>query len=124
MLPIESVVVGDIVTVRDDVREACGSAEVTRTHESTTTEILVIRLPNEEITCTGGHSFWVDGRGWREARLLTCDDLLEDSDGNVIPIIEITARSFETPISIYNIGVDGAHSYYVGCSRVLVHNKP
>jgi len=27
------------------------------------------------------------------------------------------------PVVVYNITVDGEHSYYVGQSKVLVHNK-
>ncbi|MBN2018888.1 MAG: hypothetical protein JW749_01545 [Sedimentisphaerales bacterium] len=28
------------------------------------------------------------------------------------------------PTKVYNMSVDGTHAYYVGKSRILVHNKP
>jgi RHS repeat-associated protein len=82
------------------------------------------------LTATAGHPFWIDDDGradtsgghWVDAADLRAGQWLESSDGHLVQVAGIRARNQHT--SVYNLTVDGLHTYYVlvGDTPVLVHN--
>jgi hypothetical protein len=75
-------------------------------------------LPNETIGTTRGHRFWVPGLGWEMAKELTPGERMLTFGGSV----ELGSSRDGDTVSCYNLVVDGFHTYFVGASRVLVHD--
>ncbi|MCA9258405.1 MAG: hypothetical protein KDA61_04350 [Planctomycetales bacterium] len=73
---------------------------------------------NEQIVASPGHRFWVEGEGWVMAKFLSDSHSLHGlrEDRNVTETVEL-----EGGIA-YNLVVDEFHTYFVGESRLLVHD--
>ena len=100
-----------------------GSAKVIAFFGAWRRALVHIVLEQETITCTPEHPFWVVDRGWVHARNLRRGCHLLDGDGRVVPVVNVVADRHRQAVRVYNMTVDGEHTYYVGKSRVLVHNK-
>jgi hypothetical protein len=72
--------------------------------------------PLRLLRTTDEHLFWVDGRGWLPAGDLSLGDALVLDGGAVAQIVE--TRRLETPQTVYNFDVEGAHSYYANDAMV------
>jgi len=74
------------------------------------------------ITATDGHPFWVPQlHQWVNAGDLKTGQWLQTSSGTWIQITVIRHHTQQT--SVYNLTIDGLHTYYVGYGQaVLVHN--
>lgn len=71
------------------------------------------------VISTAEHPFWVKSKGWTVARelqpgdeLMSCDDTRVITE-KVKPIDECT---------VYNLHVEGFHTYFVGCDAIWVHD--
>jgi len=82
-----------------------------------------ITLQDETIKCTKDHPFWVGGRGWIKAGNLRAGDNLQDARGQAISILEVMTERLRSPVRVYNITVAEQHTYFIGKSQALVHNK-
>lgn len=69
---------------------------------------------------TGGHPFWVLGSGWVRAIDLEVGDQLEAVKGETLLVASVVATEREE--TVFNIEVEGAHSYFVGRLGVWAHN--
>ncbi|NLE38867.1 MAG: hypothetical protein GX621_12655 [Pirellulaceae bacterium] len=107
--------------------------------------MVTITTNSASVQATGNHPFWVvdgdDLRGrpaaqdvysherdlthngrWVEARELRIGDQLLSVSGTRISIESLSTAHHHG--RVYNMQVDGPHTYAVGPSGVLVHNKP
>jgi hypothetical protein len=117
--PIEKIKVGDRVLSQNPTTGEQLYEPVQTTTLRAPTPLLKIDLDAESILATPGHPFWVVGEGWRIARQLEPGALLHCADGTVrVNKIE-SSRSSE----VYNFVVSDLHNYFVGSSRVLVHDN-
>lgn len=62
------------------------------------------------------------GRGWLPAGQLRAGDELLSLDGTPVTVQAVSEQSGE--VVVYNVTVEGLHTYFAGTSRVLVHNCP
>jgi hypothetical protein len=46
-----------------------------------------------------------------------------NQSGDGVSIEAISIQSLDHPVPVHNITVSKAHTYYVGTSKILVHNK-
>ncbi len=92
-------------------------------HVAMTAELIRITLENEEIICTPQHPFWVIGQGWVPARTLQSHHMLLAADGTPVRLLSAEEWTAECPVPVYNLSINETKTYYVGQSRVLVHNK-
>jgi hypothetical protein len=75
----------------------------------------------ETILATLSHRFWVEGRGWVALSDVAANDVLQAASGQMLHVSALQAlRSTRT--NVYNIEVKSSHTYFVGKSRVWVHN--
>ena len=81
-----------------------------------------VEVGNETITTTKNHPFWVDGHGFKEAGLLEVGDLVETTEGELLPITAVEIEYLDEPVNVYNFEVEDWHTYYVSDSGVWVHN--
>ncbi|MEU6206246.1 LamG-like jellyroll fold domain-containing protein [Micromonospora musae] len=76
-----------------------------------------------QLTATEGHPFWLDNQGrWSEAKDLQPGYVFETADHRPASVAEVRKRSeWQT---VYNLTVDGLHTYHVvaGERPVLAHN--
>jgi len=75
-----------------------------------------------KVAVTLKHPFYTPDRGWVESANLKTGDTLLQRDGTTATIVAVTSRAVTT--TVYNLSVENDHNYYVGASRLLVHNCP
>ena len=73
---------------------------------------------NKKIKVTGAHPFFANGR-WTKVEDLSTGDMLLDAKGKSVKIKSIS--KVDSPITIFNMEVEGTHNYFAG--GFLVHNK-
>lgn len=77
------------------------------------------------VEATPRHPFYcVNSHSWVAAGELRSGDLLMTFTGDTLPVQEVV-RSVRTSAPVYNLTVEGAHTYFVGVGdgeAVLVHN--
>ena len=122
-IAIEDVVVEGCVQSSDVASGGHSYAMVKKALEARGRILVNLRLPKETITCTPAHPFWVIGEGWVNAGDLRKGCELLSSDGRTVLVLGMSYLRPSRPVRVYNITVDEEHTYYVGESRVLVHNK-
>jgi hypothetical protein len=91
------------------------------TVKHTATTVLDLEFAGETVTATPNHPFWeARQRAWVAAENLRVGDHLVTATRSIVPIESITTRHGE--FAVYNLEVAGAHNYFAGRNRVLVHN--
>ncbi len=126
--PIEEIEPGDYVLAYDEETGESGYQKVVRLFRNTTDELAYVTVASgepgeaEEIICTPGHKFYVEGE-WIAAGELESGDVLTLADGSKTKVHSVTVEELETPTIIYNFEVENWHNYYVADEGVLVHNE-
>ena len=78
-----------------------------------------IHLAEESLVASGGHPFWVLGKGWVLLRQLRSSQQLHGLDG-AVPVVDVEPA----PAAVtYNLVVDRFQTYFVGQDRVLCHDN-
>jgi hypothetical protein len=117
-VPIENVNTSDKIHTYDFDEKTTALGAVRQTHVSVKSEVLVIEMDGDSISCTPRHRFYLDR--WTPACELKIGDRLLCMDGNRVQVTAI--RQALGSRRVYNIGVEGAHNYFVGRYGILVHN--
>jgi hypothetical protein len=117
--PIEGVTIGDMVLAQNPTTGELAYRPVLETTVGDPVPVLQLTYLDETITCTLGHRFWVNGRGWLMAKHLKPAMALHALDQGV----DVTAIEKGEDIPCYNLVVDEFHTFFVGKSRILVHDK-
>ena len=125
--PIETIQVGETVIAPSPEPHAAAAA--TESHRV----VRVIHTPDqplarlvveanagtrEALLVTPNHPFWVTGRGWVSVASLAPSDALGEHGELHVASIAMTDRTSD----VWNLEVEGAHTYLVGASGALVHN--
>jgi hypothetical protein len=115
---IETIVAGDMVLSQNPDTGELAFRPVQETTVRPPGRMARVNLGDETIATTLGHRFWVLGKGWEMAKHLdeTWLHSLEGPKG--VSVIEPMA-----PEAAYNLVVDDFHTYFVGDSRLLVHDN-
>ena len=119
MKNIEDVRTGDIVFAYELETEKVVLRKVISTSVKETFEIIKLEYANEIIYTTPEHPFYVDSN-WVKASQLKVGDLLFLHDKTTLPLQRIT--SVDSLVKVYNFAVENEHNYFVGKSKILVHN--
>ena len=121
--PIETIVVGDYVWATDPETGETALKKVVNTFVNETTAVTHLTVNSEVITSTQTHPYYVLGQGWLLAKNLRAGDVLVMLNGEHV-VLEVVQHEFlETPVTTYNFEVSDFHTYYVGKTDILVHNK-
>jgi hypothetical protein len=82
-------------------------------------EILKLKIGEEDVFTTRGHPFWVSGVGWRMAKELGDGAILYAVTGSArLQAVESTGEA-----EAYNLVVVDFNTYFVGESGILVHDN-
>ena len=116
---IEKIKIGDRVLACD-----CDTGElllkpVLKTIINPGKDIFRLRMKNETLEVTGGHVFWVSGKGWIKARQLQPEMRFHTLKGTV-DLIEVEQHGKQ---DTYNLVVADFHSYFVGKEKILTHDN-
>ena len=122
---IESLRAGDIVLSRDESTGATSPARITRTFVRHVTSLVDVRIADgsgaiDVVRATPEHPFWTIDRGWVGAGALVLDEPLLDARARPLFVVSVTAVSEDA--RVYNMEVEGAHTYFVGAHQAWVHN--
>lgn len=118
--PIETIHVGDRVWSMDQHSGETMLQPVLQTFINSGTDFVILNLNGEQIKTTPAHPFWVADRGWVLAADLVDGDQLLTDDGPTG--VSIAGAVSGNPVPVFNFDVAGADTYFVGQSRLLVHN--
>lgn len=118
---VDKMQIGDRVLAQDPDTGELAYKLVLRTTVREHSGTIAIGLPGgEQIVASGGHPFWVAGRGWVNARHLKAGMLLHGVDGGAeIESIEIDDDANQT---VYNLVVEEFHDYFAGEGHLLLHD--
>ena len=117
--PIEKIKVGDRVLAQNVETGELAFKPVLRTTLRPKSDLLHLEADGAAFVASGGHPFWVSGRGWLKARELEPGMLLHG-------VTSTTAvRSVDAgPTDVtYNLIVADFHTYFVGPSKLLSHDN-
>ena len=118
-LPVEKIKVGDQVLSQNIETGHLEYKMVLRPTIRPETATVKIMLNDETIQASGGHPFWVAGRGWVKARDLRSGMALMCVKGSkLISKVKPAGKH-----KLFNLVVDGNANYFVGESRVLSHDN-
>lgn len=121
---IEDLKVGEEVTARDVERGENTICRITKTMSHLSDHRVTIVVGDEVIETTEEHPFWhyaKEGARWSKAGDLVPGDVLSNIVG-LRPKVRQTGF-FNVTTQVFNIEVAGDHTYFVGNSGILVHNK-
>lgn len=96
--------------------------EITQVQKSSTTEIVSIKSENEIIEATPSHPFITDQGVVNAEDLKAGYRLLSTGDDYVI-VQSVENVSYCEPIITYNLCIEKNHTYVVGTSGIVVHNR-
>ncbi len=123
LVPIEDIQSGDLVWASDPETGETALKEVVQIFRNETNEWVHVTVNSEEITCTPNHPFYSPVRGWTNACDLRAGDILVTVNGEYVVVEQVQHELLESSETTYNFEVEGFHTYYVGGTEVLVHNK-
>ena len=112
---------GDIVYSTDIATMSISKNTITESYVKEATELVHISIKGEIITSTLEHPFLVKNKGFVCAKDLWVGAELIDINECAITVLKIEFEKAVIPV--YNIRIDGNHTFYVGKSCVLVHNE-
>ncbi len=122
-IPIEEIKEGMLVYAHDPETGETALKPVVQTFRNETTELVHVIVDGEEIICTPMHPFYVPGKGWTAACRLGAGDRLQLLNGEYVIVEQVQHELLDSPVTVYNFEVEGFHTYFVGDTEVLVHNK-
>jgi hypothetical protein len=120
---IDEIKIGDRVWAYNENAKEKGLQEVVHLIRGEGVKALIdLQLTSgETITATSEHPFYVpDQDKWVDAGKLTVNDVLQNLQGGLTGVAN-TKESTELA-TVFNLTVANDHTYYVGHTKVLVHN--
>ncbi|HVS00368.1 MAG TPA: RHS repeat-associated core domain-containing protein, partial [Thermoanaerobaculia bacterium] len=111
---------GDPVWAFDEATGRVELRPVTGVFERVAGEILLVTVNGEVLEATPGHPVWVEGRGWTDAAELVPGDRLVDREGEPLTVERVERR--QGRFRVFNLEVEGSHTFYASSRRALVHN--
>ncbi|MDE7156492.1 MAG: hypothetical protein K2O02_00730 [Lachnospiraceae bacterium] len=130
---IDEIEIGDYVWSYNTETGKKDKGKVINVSVTETDTLVYVRTSNEEEICTTMyHPFYVksvEGMDreayngeWKAASKLVKGDVLVTRDGQIVRTEEIRIEKLAEKIRVYNLEIEGLHTYYVGADELLVHN--
>lgn len=117
---IETMRVGDRVLAQDTVSGELAYKPVLRTTVRPRSPLIHIALAEETIVASGGHPFWVSGKGWVNARHLEPGMFIHTVTGTT-PVNKVDIEE-DGRQPVYNLVVEDFHNYFAGNAHLLLHD--
>jgi hypothetical protein len=125
-IAIERIRIGDLVLAKHFDTGEVRFQPVLRTTTRAPEPLIRITLAenadgkSQTIRASGGHPFWVNGKGWLRARELKAGLRLHGLERSIeIQKVEVEEKETKT----FNLVVSDFHSYFVGSEAILSHDN-
>jgi hypothetical protein len=119
--PIVTLRIGDVVLAYNEGLGRTGWYTVTGVWVHDDPVIEYVTIDGERIETTPEHPFFTEEYGWQSAVELRIGTHVRNADGNY-GIVQTIQFAFRTQ-PMYNLTVEGAHTFFVGQHQWLVHNQ-
>lgn len=119
LMSIESIQLGDRVLAQNPETGELAFKPVLATTLRPPADMIDLNVAGESIKTTRGHPFWLDGHGWRMAKLLEAGGLVHGLHG-AAPIEGVSPAP---AAEAHNLVVADFHNYFVGETGLLVHDN-
>jgi len=116
---IEKVQLGDRVLAQDVQTGELAYKPVLKTTVRPPRPLISLEIGPRTVHMTGGHPFWIAGKGWVKARDIKAGMAMHDVTGTTAVRPAGTAKEEPT----YNLIVADFHTYFVGEAKVLSHDN-
>lgn len=123
LINIEDLKIGDIVYTYNEQNGKVEEKPIQKTFINSSNEIAIITFENgEKIENTKPHPYYVIGKGWTETKDLKLGDKILTQSGKAEKIVNIKTSMQAKEILVYNLKIQDNHNYFVGTTKLLVHN--
>ena len=119
---IDSIKVGEYVLARDDMGETLEYKKVLHVMQKIADEFVHLKIDDEIIEVTPNHLFKSES-GWKSAEELQIGEGVSNSNGEIKYVEGKKDILYDYTLPIYNLEIEGYHTYFVGQSGILVHNQ-
>jgi hypothetical protein len=116
---IDKVRIGDRVLSQNVETGELAYKPVMKTTVRPKRPLIALEIGPRTVRMTGGHPFWVPGKGWMKARDIKEGMVMHDVTGTTAVRPVGTAKAEPT----YNLIVADFHTYFVGETKVLSHDN-
>lgn len=114
--PVETIAPGDRVLAQDvETGELSLKPVLAQTHREKA-KCMRLRTAGQELVCSQGHPFWINGIGWVQARALRPGMPLH----TVLGATEVVSSDPVGEGEVYNLVVADAHTYFVGTENAFL----
>ena len=120
--PIKDIEVGDNVYAEDVETGEKGLKRVAEVFVRETRVLVHLFFNEMEIKSTPDHPFWVPEKGWIHAGDLKVGEDVKLYSGKHEKVTFIRKEILTHPIKVYNLRVEGWHTYFISTQNLLVHN--
>jgi hypothetical protein len=117
-VPVQEVRVGDLALARHPETGELAYQPVLRTTVRGDESVFRCETAEGSFRATGGHPFWVSGRGWTKLRDMQPGMPLHGAAGPV----EVRRVTPDGEEKTYNLVIESFHTYFVGDGLVLSHD--
>ncbi|MEU9097259.1 polymorphic toxin type 27 domain-containing protein [Streptomyces sp. NPDC048361] len=120
---IEKVQVGDRVWSVDPASGRKSVQRVLKLFSHSVSQLVEIHTASGKVSATAEHRFWVQKKGWVQARDLRPGDDLKTRNAEDDTVLGTVLVKKQT--QVFNFEVENSHTYFVyaGSTPVLVHNE-
>ena len=122
LVPISSIRVGDQVMTYDPATGNTAPHTVTAISVKIDPAVEHLALTSGLIDTTPNHRFYTTDRGWVQAGDLGIGEPVRTESGVDAIVVSFTIDS--TPTTMWDLTIDGVHTFFVGSGAALVHNCP
>lgn len=123
LVNIEHLKVGDLIIACDEKSLMNAEAKVVAIHQHKGIVRLLRIEGGEEIRVTDEHPHYVEDRGFVPLKDLRPGDALRNIKGEILSVVKVFALETVFEEDVFNLTVEPHHTYFVGQSQILVHNK-
>jgi RHS repeat-associated protein len=122
-VPIKDIQIGDFVLSYDEENASYQYNEVINLiRKIGQSELLEIAFNvGENITSTLNHPFYLADGTWVIAQELQKGDEIRLANGDLVTVTDLSKS--QATVDVYNLTVEGTHTYTVGSQQLVVHNK-
>jgi Pretoxin HINT domain len=116
---VDKVQIGDRVLSQNVETGELAYKPVLKTTVRPKRPLIAVEIGPRTVRMTGGHPFWISGKGWVKARDIKAGMAMHD----VIGTTAVRPVGTAAPEPTYNLIVADFHTYFVGETKVLSHDN-
>jgi hypothetical protein len=118
MVPISEIKAGDKVFSMDTDTGEMKTSTVTKIFSTTRSGIVKVETKTNSVVCSNNHRYLTDEGEWKEISHINGDSVKTANGPTKVKVTSINGE-----MKVHNLEVKGTRNYFVGNSKLLVHNR-